>query len=288
MLTPVYEHGRQTCAPYWPMRRGDVLALPSDVSSFDSDDDTRPYTRNNKTGTSISTADSAPPTYRKVVCQEVLDNTQNNGDPDYYPHVYSKFTIETPGETPITVHHVHVDSWVDFSCPVDGVKIENLVVLTNHLLNRFDKSTCSGSAPLVAHCSAGVGRTGTYIALDYMLTRWSGLGLFQQLNFFPAKNTKHSLQSHDPSEPPSSTYNYEVYPFDTLDPHEFHPLLSPDSPAYDPIFVLVNMLRKQRVEMVQRIAQYSFVYENVVRLLMGQGTVNRGHTAQMMTTSKTI
>lgn len=286
MLTPIYEHGRQTCAPYWPMRKGDILSLPSDVSSYDSDGEDSDTGQSSKPGRSFQQNNNC---YRKIVCQEVQDNSVNpkNGDPSFYPHVYSCFTIESENEPPIFVHHFHVDSWVDFSCPVDGVKIENLVLLVNKQINKVDPKRSSGTAPLIVHCSAGVGRTGTYLALDYMLTKWTGLSLFQQLNY-QISNTRNKItDSSDSTQQQPLVSSHTVYPFDDMDAQAFHPFLSPESPAYDPIFVLVNMLRKQRVEMVQRVAQYGFIYENVHRIYLEQ-ELNHKHSAQMMASCRTI
>ncbi|XP_067950594.1 receptor-type tyrosine-protein phosphatase beta-like [Watersipora subatra] len=62
-----------------------------------------------------------------------------------------------------TVKHFSVSFWPDFGCPEETSSLLNLVrVVRSHL-----KPEPRG--PLVVHCSAGVGRTGTYIAVDRLL-----------------------------------------------------------------------------------------------------------------------
>ncbi|XP_069769077.1 receptor-type tyrosine-protein phosphatase H-like [Narcine bancroftii] len=63
------------------------------------------------------------------------------------------------------VTHFHFTSWPDHGVPEDTEKLLQFQkLIRNHLNNS------QGGCPVI-HCSAGVGRTGTLIALDYLLQR---------------------------------------------------------------------------------------------------------------------
>ncbi|XP_062382168.1 receptor-type tyrosine-protein phosphatase H-like [Sardina pilchardus] len=62
------------------------------------------------------------------------------------------------------VKHFHFTTWPDHGVP-NGT--EELIQFCGHIRQHIDSSQSSG--PTVVHCSAGVGRTGTLIALDVLL-----------------------------------------------------------------------------------------------------------------------
>ncbi|ESO87553.1 hypothetical protein LOTGIDRAFT_127558 [Lottia gigantea] len=61
-----------------------------------------------------------------------------------------------------TVKQYHYTSWPDKGVPSD---IASLV----EFRNKVNKSSSKRSGPMIVHCSAGIGRTGTYLALDYLI-----------------------------------------------------------------------------------------------------------------------
>lgn len=69
----------------------------------------------------------------------------------------------TIGSESKTVWHFLFAGWADYSKP-EG---ENRAALLE--LISLSASKCAPESPRVVHCSAGVGRTGTFIALDHML-----------------------------------------------------------------------------------------------------------------------
>lgn len=55
--------------------------------------------------------------------------------------------------------------WPDHSCPQDPIDLIDFVRLV-----QLERKT-NGGTPMIVHCSAGVGRTGTFIALDMAMQR---------------------------------------------------------------------------------------------------------------------
>lgn len=87
-----------------------------------------------------------------IKCQKELD---------FPTHKKRVFSIERHNIIQ-TVHHYHFLKWPDHSCPNDP-----------HDLIEFTKTVATErkhpAHPMIVHCSAGVGRTGTFIALDIAL-----------------------------------------------------------------------------------------------------------------------
>ncbi|RKF73581.1 Tyrosine-protein phosphatase non-receptor type 20 [Golovinomyces cichoracearum] len=70
------------------------------------------------------------------------------------------------------VYHLLFMSWPDHQVPKkenDQMALLNLTNLSRQITGRPDYSTEAQKPPRIVHCSAGVGRTGTFIALDYLL-----------------------------------------------------------------------------------------------------------------------
>uniref|UniRef100_A0A182WEK3 protein-tyrosine-phosphatase n=1 Tax=Anopheles minimus TaxID=112268 RepID=A0A182WEK3_9DIPT len=77
---------------------------------------------------------------------------------------YKRLFLISKGNLTKAVFHYHFLEWPDHSCPdsaADLIKFSKIV--------RAERK--SYAIPLVIHCSAGVGRTGTFIALDIILQR---------------------------------------------------------------------------------------------------------------------
>ena len=79
------------------------------------------------------------------------------------------FTIDRSGEAPRVLKQFVYSSWPDHSIP-----------LSTHDLLEFRTavraSVTQPASPLLVHCSAGVGPTGTYIAIDRLLSRAIDMG----------------------------------------------------------------------------------------------------------------
>ncbi|GBG65160.1 hypothetical protein CBR_g49956 [Chara braunii] len=63
-----------------------------------------------------------------------------------------------------TVHHYQILNWPDHGTPLSSSPLRALI-------RQFRVLPLLGDSPLVVHCSAGIGRTGVYIVLDYTLRR---------------------------------------------------------------------------------------------------------------------
>ncbi|CAC5368341.1 Phosphatidylinositol phosphatase PTPRQ,Receptor-type tyrosine-protein phosphatase O,Receptor-type tyrosine-protein phosphatase beta,Receptor-type tyrosine-protein phosphatase eta [Mytilus coruscus] len=124
--------------------------------------------------------------------------------------VYSDFTVrrlklQKENETKVVLQF-HFTAWPDKDVP----KYASSLV---HFLHKVNTTRTTAKGPMLVHCSAGVGRTGTYIALDYIV---------------------NEAKERD----------------------------------YVEVFRTVEILRNQRVNMVQTAHQYMFLHESVLEALM--------------------
>lgn len=151
------------------------------------------------------------------------------------------------GESPMfEVRHLAFDSWADHGVPDSTSTAYWLAVLADRL-NRMPhtpeagKPVDSAPPPMLVHCSAGVGRTGTFIAMSSLLRAFGLL---------------------DPAARPDwDTYAQESSALDA----EAEVL-----PEDDQVVQEINSLREQRTMMVQMPEQMEFIYGLLALALSGK------------------
>ncbi|XP_052772817.1 uncharacterized protein LOC128211790 isoform X2 [Mya arenaria] len=87
---------------------------------------------------------------------------KSRSEDEYAEFTRRTFTVTT-GTEERALHHLHFTCWPDKAVPDD---VTAMIEFRQRVLST--PSTLNG--PTVVHCSAGVGRTGTYIALDILTT----------------------------------------------------------------------------------------------------------------------
>ena len=68
-----------------------------------------------------------------------------------------------PDESPLTVKQVAYIFWPDHGVPTNAMSLINFIRRVREV------HSLQGTKPILVHCSAGVGRTGTYIVLETMM-----------------------------------------------------------------------------------------------------------------------
>lgn len=197
-LTLNYENGRIKAYPYFPLTVGESMTIAPEPG-FEA----RPFVVTLEEQKSIEDANCI---------QSKLSVIPQGGDPS------ASFVF---------THMLYI-AWPDHGVPGEEDQASLLKFL--RLVDQVNKSDGS-DPPVMVNCSAGVGRTGTFIALSSLLRF-------------------HNLL--DKSSPIS---------FDTSAPGPTSPSLLGPLLQADPVAQEIDALREQRPEMVQRNEQVALIYQ---------------------------
>ena len=95
--------------------------------------------------------------------------------------------IENPDAEPLKVTQYHFTSWPDHGVPKFAT---SLIAFIRRVQKGHNKND---GYPLLVHCSAGVGRTGTFILLDSMLERMKKEDTVNVYGFLFNMRTKRTM-----------------------------------------------------------------------------------------------
>lgn len=142
MLTQTFESGREKCAQYFPL---DAEDSPMPLYVDESDPFVNDEGHHEPVENTLGTVTLLESSFNEEARSEVR-----------------KLEL-TLGSESKTVWHFLFAGWADYSKP-EGEDRDALLQLI-----KLSASMCAPTNPRIVHCSAGVGRTGTFIALDHLL-----------------------------------------------------------------------------------------------------------------------
>ncbi|KAG5448771.1 hypothetical protein CSKR_107724 [Clonorchis sinensis] len=167
LLTKLTEESKEKCAQYWPGPSGNTTV------SDDPIEKSKVLTLGHFTVTLLEEINTQIYVTRKF---RLTNSTVPSGKPSRR-----------------TITQLHMLKWVDYSAPnVDDF---------GSLLYAYwtERRCCAGTeAPVLIHCSAGIGRTGTFICLDQLCQQ---VRLYLQPDFQPLGVPATRLKPNDWEEP---------------------------------------------------------------------------------------
>ncbi|THH16362.1 hypothetical protein EUX98_g9312 [Antrodiella citrinella] len=219
VLTRNMEGGRRKAHPYVPTTEGDTLVSPPEEGV-----DAPSYEVTLVKATSIEEAHAV----QSIVAIQPIDSSG------------------APIGEPVTFNHLFFSDWPDHGVPeaeyhVGLLKFVKLVDEVNRDISLQPAASRAGldpDPPIMINCSAGVGRTGTFIALSSLL-REAGM-------LRPVASTVHDASAALPE----------------LEPSLLGPL--PEQYKEDKAAQEVDALREQRTMMVQKEDQMGFLYDSLL------------------------
>jgi len=136
-----------------------------------------------------------------------------------------RFVVEKAGETR-EITQYHYLAWPDHGVPDSSEPLEEIIKLINEQMREVVKTNALKEPTLVAHCSAGIGRTGAFILIHTVLNL-----LFHEIK----EGDAESLARWTSKAPPTIDFVH-----------------------------LVQHMRNQRTCMISQPEQYEFCYQTVL------------------------
>lgn len=140
MLTAEHDGGQRKSHPYWDGQYGTYSASTQKISSLPLNESTPRSTPN------------PPPTESEIPTVDLREIILSR-------HGQSK-----------SITQLHYSSWPDFGVPTDPAHLLSLVRICREEVRRhgqaIDDKDAYDALPIVVHCSAGCGRTGTFCTVD--------------------------------------------------------------------------------------------------------------------------
>jgi protein tyrosine phosphatase len=172
--------------------------------------------------------------------------------------IVRRFTLsndEEPFERMREITQLQYSNWPDFGAPAHPTHLLGLIEQTDAVVRYYNGSSPSkpeppNSRPVVVHCSAGCGRTGTFCTVD------SVLDMIKR-----QRQARHARQSTPMDIDAGDKRN-------TRDDRENGSWVGDDE--VDLIAKTVEDFRLQRLSMVQSLRQFVLCYESVMEWLVEQ------------------
>lgn len=251
MLTACVESRRTKSARYWPQRVGESLTFEHMVSASLLE-------RNGMSGQRWDGGTLAPiiVTYISATPSPAFNEQQQRG---WRTNRLRLSTISEGKERSTEVQHIEYLGWQDHGVPQDHLEILQLVSYVDDLVTAASAVSSSAiTSPLVIHCSAGVGRTGSYIAVSQLMPMLQGLKQGKQ-DALQGLEKVHASSPLGPCPMPRSTHKSTLAKLVSHQSDTDHSTEGLN--LSDPIMAVIDSLRDQRTTMVQTDSQIDFVYQ---------------------------
>ena len=309
MLTAESESGQRKCHPYWVQGEYGPFKLKSLSERKVS---LEPPKRASTNG--FGSADPSPTSKRpgmekrrstnhgaltlKESHRSELVPTPSSPDPDF-PHVIvRKLAISHAGypfEPMREITQLQYSSWPDFGTPTHPAHVLGLVEYCSAVVNSCDSGRGGkwrggadhpirgGERPIIVHCSAGCGRTGTFCTVDSVIDMLKRQRERAKVKIADGQTTSEKADIAD-----EALNNMEIEQAEDEEVEDAEGSNWIPNADVDLVAETVKDLRLQRLSMVQTLRQFVLCYEAVLewivkeypdRIMMGPAGTRRSFHA---------
>jgi len=297
MLTAETEGGNRKSHPYWvPANYGPfkVKSLSERKATLERRDINKPdrffssplkIINEDKSRPSMARRHSSKPSFSfppggSTKSPSASSSSQQSPvDPDH-PHVIIRkvalSNTNAPFEPLREITQLHYSGWPDFGAPAHPVHVLGLVERCGEVVRSYEQGPKSSleepvsqsERPIVVHCSAGCGRTGTFCTID------SVIDMLKRQRFHRRQHRGNPGSMRTPSPEDNGVHDA----MDVDPPSSQQPIATEgnDAEAWlhhddtDLVGRTVADFRLQRLSMVQTLRQFVLCYESVLEWIAGE------------------
>ncbi|KAE9409726.1 phosphatases II [Gymnopus androsaceus JB14] len=267
-LTQNIEGGRRKAHPYFPDTVGQTIVLvPDDIDTIQS---TSTRTNKFKLKVTLLNREKVPEACCvKSTVSVIRTASDDEGEEDTAAsQSLSSHSSSSPPKPRTTFTHLLFYAWPDHSVPTPADRAALVEFI--HLVDKVNRDALpdlnpnlnsDSDPPIIVNCSAGIGRTGSFVAMNSLL-RYGGF----LAGHGPAGSAghNHGTENGSTSSPSPESDVSSMIPDSTPATTLMPPL--PANLSRDLIAQEIDSLRDQRPGMVQRPEQAVLVYEVVAEV----------------------
>ena len=267
MLTAESEGGQVKAHNYWSSRSYGHLHLNQVGERRASLEPARIHHRQKEsTRPPLGQRRSTNPPKPANLTREPSSSSSPNSEQPYV--IVRKFTLsnsEEPFERMREITQLQYSSWPDFGAPAHPAHLLGLIEQTDAVVRQVNGGSASrpdppNSRPVLVHCSAGCGRTGTFCTVDSVIDMLKR----QRQTRNARQGTPMDIDRRSSSVSQEDSF-FKDEPIDG-------PWTTND--GVDLIEKTVEDFRLQRLSMVQSLRQFVLCYESVLEWLVEQHPVS--------------
>ncbi|KAH7078141.1 protein-tyrosine phosphatase-like protein [Paraphoma chrysanthemicola] len=255
MLTAEQEGGQVKAHNYWSDKQFGHLHLSSLGEHRASLEPAKIHRHREQSRPTLGQRRSTNPPRPANVSKQSSTSSPSSDQPYVIVRRFTLSNDEEPFERMREITQLQYSNWPDFGAPAHPTHLLGLIEQTDAVVRYYNGSSPSkpepqNSRPIVVHCSAGCGRTGTFCTVDSVLDMLKR----QRQTRHARQGTPMDIDSREKSKPKNERENGSWITNDEV----------------DLIAKTVEDFRLQRLSMVQSLRQFVLCYESVMEWLVEQ------------------
>ncbi|ORY14781.1 hypothetical protein BCR34DRAFT_478860 [Clohesyomyces aquaticus] len=257
MLTAESEGGQVKAHNYWTSGRYGALQLNVLGERRASLEPARIHQHRNRPALGQRRSTNPP---KPMMAREPSNSSPNSEQPYVIVRKFTLANSDQPFERMREITQLQYSSWPDFGAPAHPAHLLGLIEQCDAVVRQVNGGHVSrpdppNGRPVLVHCSAGCGRTGTFCTVDSVI------------DMLKRQRQDRNLRQGTPMEMDQSSSSDKTSPFFKDEKDEGNWTTNLDM---DLIEKTVEDFRLQRLSMVQSLRQFVLCYESVLEWLVEQ------------------